>query len=90
MKSDSDNLCYFISFILTYKQASADIQLKTEGVDGSTADECDGAKLNKGPLRLSFRSRRRQVITGVCLALEMYLSTAAYKVNQVCTVPLYI
>ena len=50
------------------KQMSADVQQKPEEADGATTEECDAAKLNKGPLRLSFHSRRRQVITTFFMA----------------------
>ena len=52
------------SKLVLLKQTSSEIQQKTEEVDGATTEECDGARLNnRGPLRLSFRTRRRQVIT---------------------------
>ena len=53
----------------THKQTSPGIQQKTEQVDGATTEEYDGARFNRGPLRLSFRTRRRQVIatpTSIC------------------------
>ena len=46
-----------------HKQTSVGIQQKTEQVNGAITEEYDGARFNRGPLRLSFHSRRRQVIT---------------------------